>query len=346
MRPKITDLWVWPAITYVSGILISKQRYDSDIKSEQLQREGEITQLFGNTRLALVYNGSYNDNVKLSLWYSRMITSDEDYRAFYGVSITEKLARRPDFQFDPMIAAEIEALRPLPSPFDKAYVRCKASSVSQKIGLTCVMGVGHDPETEKIVRGNLSLPVVMIGDAAHGLPESFSPNAISSTITDAIELSRMIINRYADDSVFATIPREFYRSRLALWALLPKRWPAKWMTAHGFGAEPFLPMEYWTRQSGPVQYPGYWENQSSHSHDPDYIDQCKLGSEAIDSRIPSYRKREEDRWKAIQERRHSARQRALAYRPKPGIQQTEIVVRYLDSRNREGADTGQPRSQK
>ena len=326
---------VWPAISYVSTLIISAELFETEFKSEHLRSGGEISQLFGNTRLMLGYSGRNHNSVHLSLWYSRMITSEDDYRAFYVAPITEKLRIRPDFQFDPIIAAEIESLRPFPSTFEMAYARCKASSISQKMVLTCVMGVASSPITGGIPRGNLFLPAVMIGDAAHGIPASCSPDDMNETISDAIALGRMIIERYDNDSAFAAIPMDFYDYRHSLWNWLPTAWADKWMTAHGFEK---------------ARYLGYWVKQSLPSHGPHEITQRELESkhsELVELRILRYKKEEGNRWEKLQERMANYRLRQLEYNRKPDSPPTEIVVRYLDSRNQKGLDTRkQPNQEK
>ena len=328
--------WAWPAITYVSSLKIPKQLYESEFKSEQLLREGEITQLFGNTRLMLSYNRSNGDDVYLSLWYSRMITSEEDYRSFYGGSINEKLRTRPDFQFDSMVAAEIESLQPLPPLFEMAYARCKASSVSQKMVLNCIMGVGQDKKYEEVVRGNLSLPAVMIGDAAHGVPESCSPGTLNETISDALILGRRIIERYHDDSAFASIPKDFYYRRCDMWRVLPGKWAEKWMTAHGY--ENSMPSYR--------SYRDYWVKQSAPSREPDHRAQFILESKDMDPNVLLFKQHEEERWRKVEQRMHAYRSRQLAYKSKSTIQSTKMVVRYLDSRHQEGVDTNEHQSMK
>ena len=334
MRPNYC-LLAWPAISYVSSLVIPKQKYMAEFKSEQLVREGEITKLFGNTRLALVDNGGDKNNVNLSLWFSRMITSEEDYHAFYGVPITEKSRTRPDFQFDPIVAAEIETLQPLPPPLEMAYAQCKASSVSQKMALNCVMGVSRSTRSEEIVRGNVSLPAVMIGDAAHAIPELLSPDAINATILDAKALSRMIIERYDDDSAFATIPRDFYDRNLETWGRLPWIWANKWIKAHGL---PYEHWKYWVKQSPPFSARDHRANPIAPNRGPDHWAQCKLGAQDMSPTILRFKKGEEERWNRTEDRKANSRLRTLAYQPKLGVQQTEIVVRYLDSTRREPVD--------
>lgn len=289
----------------------------------------------------LGYRGRRNHTVYLSLWYSRMITSEEDYRAFYGAPITEEHITRADFQFDPMIAAEIESLQPLPEPIHKAYARCKASSVSQKIKLSCVMRVACNQRYQEIVRGNLSLPAIMIGDAAHGIPESCSPDSINDTIWDATVLGRMIIERYDDDSAFATLPTDFYGRQRGAWACLPRRWAEKWMKAHGFDISK---LHGWNGFS--FAHKDYWEKQSEPGRFSNHKLQCEAESKDMKFAITRYKEHEVDRWKKILERKNASRIRRVAYKRKLEIQSTEIVVRYLDSRDREGKHNGDHQSQK
>ena len=52
-----------------------------------------------------------------------------------------------------------------------------------------------------------TMPAVLIGDAAHAVPEDFSPGDIVRASWDAIDLCSMIVLRYDDDKLSFSIPR-------------------------------------------------------------------------------------------------------------------------------------------
>jgi len=80
------SLWAWPAITYVSTVVVSRKHYESHFKNFLDLNNGAICLLFGKTRLMLITNGVSMDQVLMTLWYSRLATSNEDYNAFFGLN--------------------------------------------------------------------------------------------------------------------------------------------------------------------------------------------------------------------------------------------------------------------
>lgn len=124
----------WPAITYFSSIVITKQQCESDLdlKLDDIALGSGPTRLFGNTRLMLCVYGMTRTHVNLTLRYSRMATSNEDFQSFWGFSTEERDTPRWEYQFDPMVKDEIDSLLPLPSPFDAVYELCKLFGISKK----------------------------------------------------------------------------------------------------------------------------------------------------------------------------------------------------------------------
>lgn len=81
-------------------MVVSLKQYRSHFKKFLDLNNGAISRLFGNTRLMLITNGVSMDQVHMTLWYSRPATSNEDYRAFYGLNIDETEIPRVEYKFD------------------------------------------------------------------------------------------------------------------------------------------------------------------------------------------------------------------------------------------------------
>ena len=107
------DLRVWPAVTYVSTLVVSWEQHDSEFK-RFLDKSGTTSVLIGKTRLELSTTGTSADKVHMSLCYSRMTTSDQDYLDFFGFLPDEREIPRVEYKFNVTIAEEIDSLQPLP----------------------------------------------------------------------------------------------------------------------------------------------------------------------------------------------------------------------------------------
>ena len=184
--------------------------------------------------MLLTANSITKSQTNLSLWYSRLITSDEDYHRFFGFPPDETNMPHVEYEFNGMVAEEIDkikSLQSLPHPFDIAYDLCKAGSVSQKWRHHAVRAVPLPPE---VMRQGISIPAVLIGNAAHAIPETFSPDDISNAMVDAINLCSMIVERFDDDDKsFSSIPADFYQFGRPVWNRLLREWEGKWREAHG-----------------------------------------------------------------------------------------------------------------
>ena len=270
----------------------------------------------------LCVNGMTRTHVNLSLWYSRMITSNEDFHNFWGHSAEEREILRVEYEYDSMIKDEIDSLLPLPPPFEKAYKLCTSSGIHRRSSLNCVRTGGRELTTE-INRDNLTMPAVLIGDAAHAIPEMFSPADINRALWDAIELCCMIVERYDDDDTFSTIPEDFYASQSVHWQKLPKEWARKWMEAHGIPFDYQADSRIWVKLRRTVRLGGHY-NQS----------EIKIDNFPVDRQhtILGFKEREEARWEAIQKRISNRFVMKHAFKPQPGVESSEIVLRYLDSR--------------
>ena len=74
----------------MSTVVLSRKHYESHFKNFLDLNNGAICLLFGKTRLMLITNGVSMDQVLMTLWYSRLATSNEDYNAFFGLNIDER----------------------------------------------------------------------------------------------------------------------------------------------------------------------------------------------------------------------------------------------------------------
>ena len=63
----------------------------------------------------------------------------------------------------------------------------------------------------EVFSGGLSMPAVLIGNAAHAIPEILSPADIDRAMFDAIGLCSMIVERYDDDELFSQITEDYGR---------------------------------------------------------------------------------------------------------------------------------------
>jgi len=81
--------------------------------------------------------------------------------------------------------------------------------------------------------GSASVPAVLIGDAAHSLPEIHSHDDINHVVYDAINLARMIRDRQYDDSQFQRIPEEFYKLALPRWDKYRLEWEERIAKLYG-----------------------------------------------------------------------------------------------------------------
>ena len=301
--------------------MISTEQFESDFKSNELIADGEITRLRGNTRFTLRIDGRTLTQVNLSFWYSRKIDTEEDYVAYHGVELGERGTQRVEFTYSPFVAKEIESL-PLPHPFDKAYPIFKAISVSQKTALTCIQENELDLATE-VIRDGLSLSAVMIGDAAHCVPEIFSQESINRAIWDAIDLCSKIVQSYDDDEeMFARIPLDFYDDQNRYWSKLSRDWALRWTAAHD------LPEDYLKSK----KFLSHWVKVRRVVELADPGDRSNVGSEILFPNIQRYKAREEERYERRKKRFSDRFERVHAFESRPGIEASELVVRYLDSR--------------
>lgn len=82
------------------------------------------------------------------------------------------------------------------------------------------------------------MSAVLIGNAAHIIPEILSSDDINWAMSDALELCRMIVDRYDYDKLFSRIANDFYAKRLDIWHGLRTSWEEKWMRAHALPYDP------------------------------------------------------------------------------------------------------------
>ena len=116
-----------------------------------------------------------------------MAASPQDYHALFGFQPDERVIPRVEYRLDAMIGTEIDSLQPLPPPFAAAHELCKNIGVSQKWCLNSIQMGGGNLATDVFSNG-LSMPAVLVGNAAHSVPEFLFPADISWVIMDAMDL--------------------------------------------------------------------------------------------------------------------------------------------------------------
>lgn len=268
----------------------------------------------------------------MSLSFSRLAVSADDYHAFFGFDPHERATPPVDYQFDAMIAQEIENMKPLPPPFAKAYNRYNSNQISQKFYLNAVRrdrSEKIDLSTE-IFRQSLSMPAVLIGNAAHSVPEILSPGAINWAMIDAIDLCSMIVQRYDDDQRFSKISRDFSNLKQRSWQTTLFDWERDWLTAHGYdlaypAIDPTNEWVAWVKIARTSRLMG--QDHKSTSESEEY-------PEGKEKDIKQFARQEAARWEDIQRRstyRNYKMRNAFGAAPQ-GTKPSKIVIRHLDLR--------------
>ena len=313
------NLYVWPAVTYASTVAVSPEQYESDFEPF-LDNSGATSLLIGHTRLTLSTNSKSLGKVHMNLWYSRLTISNQDYHAFFGLQPDETDTPRVDYKFDKMIGGELDSLQPLPAPFATAYELCKNIGVSQRWNLNSVRMRRCQVATDVFSDG-LSMPAVLIGNAAHAIPEIFSPADINWAMMDAMDLCNMIVERYDDDRLFSQISKDYYDIKFPRWRRLHHEWEAKWMSAHGLPYRIEKAILTWVKVARTSRRP---ERETMSDSEFKRLP-------GRDSRlIQRYRDNEGARWEQVQQRIRDRLERKYASKVPPGISPTKVVLRYLD----------------
>lgn len=208
-------LYPWPALIYVSTIVVSREQYDLEFR-KLLDHDGITSLLIGNTRLALFINSKSLRKVHMTFWYSRMSTSSHHYQALFGFLSDERDTSRVDYRFDGKIGAEIDSLQSLISSFATAYELCKKVGVSQKWYLNSVMMGRNDLATD-VFSDSLSMPAILVGNAARFISDILSSADISWVMVDVMDLCYMIVERYNDDRLFSYISNDYYDIKFHRW---------------------------------------------------------------------------------------------------------------------------------
>lgn len=189
--------------------------------------------------------------------------------------------------------------------------------------MNCVRTGGRELTTE-VFRDELAMPAVLIGDAAHAVPEFYSATDINQALWDAIDLCSMIVKRYDDDQLFSTIAQDFYASKSVRWQKFPKEWARKWMDAHGLPHDYLNDRLYWVKLRRAVRIGGHGDQIGSNFDElPPWKQEAML----------KYKEKEEASWEQIQKRIRDRYTVDKAFTPQPGVRSSEIVLRYLDSRS-------------
>ncbi|KAL8640382.1 MAG: hypothetical protein Q9226_008756, partial [Calogaya cf. arnoldii] len=324
---KTSNLWAWPAIAYVSTVMVSRKAYNSDFRTTQASNNNSTSQLIGNTRFVLNTNRVTSDQVNMSLWYSRLAATDEDYRTFFGISPGEQEIPRVGYHFDERVKDEIELLRNSLHPtLAMAFDCCKHSGVSQKWLLNAIRFERRDYPTE-VFRGETSMPAVLIGDAAHARPGIFAPDDMSWAMLDAFDLCHLIVERYKDDKLFLSIPYDYYDLKARRWERLHLEWEGSWHAAHGLQHKRGDAKFTWVN----IVRARKQQQRTEQMADTNLDDL----SERSQRKVQQFLKGEEARWALIQEKINSQFERSnamkYAFQTKPQDEPTELVLRYLDS---------------
>lgn len=257
----------------------------------------------------------------MSFWCSRETKSDLDYRNFFGMLPDERDIPRVDYKFNAMIAEEINALQPLPSPFAAAYELCKDKGVSQKWYLNSVRMERGDLATD-VFSGGLSMPAVLIGNAAHAIPELLSLDDINAAIWDGIDLCKVIVRNYNDDRLFSQISDDNCASKSRSWQRLCAGWEERWLTAHG------MPYDLREARSTWVKLARTSRLTEQQTMSPSEFESAIKGDRRA---LQAYKKRELARWNDIQQKIRARYERKNAMVIPPGVDPTKVVIRYLDS---------------
>lgn len=314
------NFYVWPAVTYAMTVVVSAEQYRSDFE-KFLNRNGITSMRIGHTRLSLTTNRKSLGKVHMNLWYSRLTTSNQDYHAFFGRRTNERDTPRVDYKLDKMVAGELDSLQPLPAPFAAAYEVCKKSGVSQKWNLNSVRMMRSQVATD-VFSGGLSMAAVLIGNAAHTIPELFSPADINWAIMDAIDLCYMIVERYDDDTLFSQISKDYYDIKFPRWNRLCHEWVEKWMSAHGLPYDTEKATYNWVKLA-----------RTSRGPEREFMSESEFKSlPGADPRaILRYKDDEQARWDKVQQRIRDRLDGKYTFKMPPGTKPTKVVLRYLDS---------------
>ena len=293
-------------------------------------KEGAASCLIGNTRIEIHANGLRSHKVYLTLCYSRPVTSRQDFREFYGFDIHERVVPRVEYTFNADVAQEIQSLGPLPSPIDLAFHYCKARAIGQKWQLNAIR-MGMQQLAPEVVRNGMSMPAVLIGNAAHALPDICSAGSINAVISDAMKLCDMIVDRYENNQAFARIPEDHHSGRVSYWQSLILSWEYDWLKAHGMPYErsakgtrwaQWVKLEATYRENKVQSETNYRENNAQ-------SEASNLGDDRKD--LQRFQEREAARWDQVQQRIRDRLERRGRISLPPGVEPTKLVVRYIDS---------------
>lgn len=221
-----------------------------------------------------------------------------------------------------MIAGEIGSLQPLPPPFAAAYNFCKTAGLSQKWYLNCVRMRRSDCDIT-VSRCGVTVPAVLVGNAAHAVPEIYSPADINWALTDSVELCRMIVERYDDDKLFSQISKDFYDLRCRSWHRKLQSWEEDWMTAHGLTYDSSETKSMWVKL---VKTHRLAQQRTRNQNG--FISLPERHRQALER----YQNAEIARWNENRQKNQARRPGQFAFQIPTGIKPTELVVRYLDSK--------------
>lgn len=183
--------------------------------------------------------------------------------------------------------------------------------------------MGEGDLAMEVISNGLSMPAVLVGNAAHSIPEFLSPADISWVIMDAMDLCYMIVERYYDDRLFSQILKDFYDIKYHRWQKSLHEWDEKWTSAHGLPYNSTKARSTWIKLARPSRrLEGEFMSESISKSLPAGDRQA----------IQTYKYNELARWGVIQQRISDRLERKYAFKTPPGVEPTKLVLRYIDSR--------------
>lgn len=172
-----------------------------------------------NTRLSLEFMRYMPDLhcIHYNLHFTRMAESNEEWRDFYGMWPNQRDVSYVESGFDPKVQEEISTnLGSLPPPFDTAFELAKKITIHSRVTLDSVQ-VPFDRLPRRLTGNTASAPAVIIGDAAHKVPQFIDPDSIAHACLDGVFLGENIVAAAEDDELFRLVPEHFYRDSQRRW---------------------------------------------------------------------------------------------------------------------------------
>ena len=166
------------------------------------------------------------------------------------------------------------------------------------------------------------MPAVLIGNAAHAIPEILSAADINWAMMDAFDLCHMIVERYDEDRLFSQITKDYYDIKYRQWHKLLMKWEQKWTSAHGLPYDLSKAIWTWVKVARTARLPNRETMPES---------EFKCLKHRDTRAIQQYKENEQARWRKIRQRIRDRFERKHAFSLPPGAKPTKLVLRFLDS---------------